>query len=195
MNDYLSVKEFAAAANVSTQYIYKILDKQLQPYVIKISGKTKINVEALEKFKVSQPVAQPVSQPVSQLGFCSDTAENQDFMQPVAQLVSQPVSQPKGKSKAGEIEALNRLIEELKQDKEYLQQQIEKQNKLVDTLQERIAADGRRLENMQMLLDQQQKLTLVDKISAPAAEEAKEEQKEIEEPLQKKGFFAKLFNI
>ena len=191
MNDYLSVKEFAAAANVSTQYIYKILDKQLQPYVIKISGKTKINVEALEKFKVSQPVAQPVAQP----DFCSDTAENQDFMQPVAQLVSQPVAQPKGKSKAGEIEALNRLIEELKQDKEYLQQQIEKQNKLVDTLQERIAADGRRLENMQMLLDQQQKLTLVDKISAPAAEEAKEEQKEIQEPLQKKGFFAKLFNI
>ena len=42
MKDYLTVKEFAAAAGVSTQYIYKIIKKQLQQYVIKENGKTKI---------------------------------------------------------------------------------------------------------------------------------------------------------
>ena len=168
--------------------MYKIIKKQLQPYVVMVEGKTKIRQEGL---KVVKPVEQLVSQPVEQPVLYSDLAEQENFSQPVEQPVSQPVGQPKERKQTGEIAALNRLIEELKQDKEYLQQQIERQNKLVDTLQERIAADGRRLENMQLLLDQQQKLTLVEKIPVSAAEEQEQEQIQ---PTEKKNFFTRLFN-
>ena len=65
---------------------------------------------------------------------------------------------------------------------------------MIDTLNDRIAADGRRLENMQLLLDQQQKLTLVDKIAAAPAEEPLQEEQPLQEqqPI-KKGLFARLF--
>ena len=76
MKDYLSVKEFAAAANISQQYVYKIIKKQLQPYVVMVEGKTKIRQEGL---KVVKPVEQPVSQPVEQPVPCSDLAEKNFF--------------------------------------------------------------------------------------------------------------------
>ena len=164
MKDYLTVKEFAAAAGVSTQYIYKIIKKQLQQYVIKDNGKTKIKATALSEFENLQQVSQP-------------------SLQPKVEDVN-----------SGEIAALNRLIDELKQDKETLLQQLDRQNQMIDTLNDRIAADGRRLENMQLLLDQQQKLTLVDKIAAAPAEEQRQEEQPLQELNKNKGFFARLFN-
>ena len=198
MKDYLTVKEFAAAAGVSTQYIYKIMKKQLQPYVFKIEGKTKIKAEGIQEIKKLQPnsqqVSQQVSQPVSQLE-TTNNAVPQEVSQPSLQQVSQPSLQPKVENvNSGEIAALNRLIDELKQDKEQLLQQLDRQNQMIDTLNDRIAADGRRLENMQLLLDQQQKLTLVDKIAAAPAEEPLQEEQPLQEqqPI-KKGLFARLF--
>ena len=195
MKDYLTVKEFAAAAGVSTQYIYKIIKKQLQQYVIKENGKTKIKATALSEFENLQQVSQPSLQQVSQPNFSSDLKENREMIQPSLQQVSQPSLQPKVEDvNSGEIAALNRLIDELKQDKETLLQQLDRQNQMIDTLNDRIAADGRRLENMQLLLDQQQKLTLVDKIAAAPAEEQQHEEQPLQEIKKNKGFFARLFN-
>lgn len=54
--DYLSVKEFAKIAGVSTQRIYQILDRDLQKFC-KLFGKSKkINVEALKIFGKSLQV-------------------------------------------------------------------------------------------------------------------------------------------
>ena len=194
MKDYLTVKEFAAAAGVSTQYIYKIMKKQLQPYVFKIEGKTKIKAEGIQEIKKLQPNSQQVSQPVARIEATNNTVPK-EISQPSLQQVSQPSLQPKVENvNSGEIAALNRLIDELKQDKENLLQQLDRQNQMIDTLNDRIAADGRRLENMQLLLDQQQKLTLVDKIAAaPAEEQLQEEQPLQEQQPIKKGLFARLF--
>ena len=48
---YLSVKEFAAAAEVSTQYIYKLVGNNLKPYVKRINKKIMINSAAIEFLK------------------------------------------------------------------------------------------------------------------------------------------------
>ena len=49
--EFLTVKEFAEAANVSTQYIYKILGSQLKPYKKKQNKKTVIDKAALKIFE------------------------------------------------------------------------------------------------------------------------------------------------
>ncbi len=55
-NNYLSVKEFAKIAGVSTQRIYQMLDKNLQKFC-KLFGKSKkINIEALQIFGKSLQV-------------------------------------------------------------------------------------------------------------------------------------------
>ena len=55
MNDYLSVKEFSAAAGVSTQTIYKQLETRLAPHVKESGGRKYISKAALEEFyKVQQ---------------------------------------------------------------------------------------------------------------------------------------------
>lgn len=51
-NDTLSVKEFAAAASVSIQTIYKQLYQggRLEPFAVTVKGKKRIKKEALEEF-------------------------------------------------------------------------------------------------------------------------------------------------
>lgn len=50
MDNYLTVKQFAEAANVSTQRIYQRLTKDLQPFCKTENGKKYLSVEALKLF-------------------------------------------------------------------------------------------------------------------------------------------------
>lgn len=50
MDNYLTVKQFAKAANVSTQRIYQRLAKDLQPFCKTENGKKYLSVEALKLF-------------------------------------------------------------------------------------------------------------------------------------------------
>lgn len=52
--DYLTIKEFAAAAQVSKQAIYSQLETRLQPFVVQVGNVKMIKKEALEKFYSSQ---------------------------------------------------------------------------------------------------------------------------------------------
>ncbi len=49
--EYLTVKDFAAAVGVSHQYIYKASKAKLKPYVKRISGKVMIHSSAIDLFK------------------------------------------------------------------------------------------------------------------------------------------------
>ncbi len=51
-NDFLTVKEFATAANVSTQRIYQLLAKDLQSYCKEENGRKYIHIEALQRFDI-----------------------------------------------------------------------------------------------------------------------------------------------
>jgi hypothetical protein len=55
MNEYISIKEFAARAGVTTQAIYQRLDKDLQIYFKIIDKKKCLNISALELF-ILKPV-------------------------------------------------------------------------------------------------------------------------------------------
>ncbi len=189
MNDYLTVKEFAAAAQVSHQYIYKITGTQLKPFVKKINKKTMIHRDGLTTFFEPATTVESVAQRVATSGVNS--------LQPVVEKVAQPNS-TNFSTETGEIAALQKLIAELQQDKadlkkdkEYLQQEIQKQSELIDTLNRRIDADGKRMDSLQVLLDQQQKLTLVDKAAAADITDAGE----AAEPANKQqSFFGKIKN-
>lgn len=50
MNNYLTVKQFAEAANVTTQRIYQRLTKDLQPFCKTENGKKYLSSEALKLF-------------------------------------------------------------------------------------------------------------------------------------------------
>lgn len=48
--EYFPVKKFADRAGVSSQYVYKLLNNKLKPYVIDKDGKKQISTEALPMF-------------------------------------------------------------------------------------------------------------------------------------------------
>lgn len=53
MSNYISVKEFASMAGVSTQAIYQRIAKDLQSYCKEVDGKKQIDIAGLELFSES----------------------------------------------------------------------------------------------------------------------------------------------
>lgn len=51
IDEYITVKEAAAAAGVTTQRIYQLLAKDLQSYCKEENGKKYVNIKILERFK------------------------------------------------------------------------------------------------------------------------------------------------
>lgn len=51
-DNYLTVKEFAEAAGVSVQRIYQRLDTNLKPFIKTLNGKKMLSVEGLELFEI-----------------------------------------------------------------------------------------------------------------------------------------------
>lgn len=119
--EYITVKELAQAAGVSTQYIYKLLPNKLKAYTKKKNKKTVVNAVAIEYIKNGFPAKQPTKQSATN----QIQPAEKEIMQPM-----QPTLQPTNATRTnnndnttnGEIEALKSLIEELKQDKEDLKQ-------------------------------------------------------------------------
>lgn len=48
---YITIKEFATRAGISTQAVYKKLHGNLQPYLKVVNGKKMLNIQALELFE------------------------------------------------------------------------------------------------------------------------------------------------
>ncbi len=59
---YLSIKEFAAKAGISTQAIYQRLAKDLQPYLKSEKGKKTISSEALKLFDTGEQTPELTSE-------------------------------------------------------------------------------------------------------------------------------------
>ena len=51
--EYLSIKEFAQRAGVSTQAIYQRLDKDLKRYCKEVDGRKKLDISALKMFETT----------------------------------------------------------------------------------------------------------------------------------------------
>lgn len=157
---YLTVKEFAEAAGVTTQYIYKIIGKGLKPYTKRQNKKTVINAAALDFIKNGFPLDQPSQQNATNQEQPSKEAE----LQPDATNNQPTNATTTNQEQNGEIEALKLLIAELKQDKEDLKKDKE------DLKQEA-------LKWQQLLLEERNKVKLLE--AAAAGEAAADQEEEI----------------
>ena len=150
MSEYLSIKEFSEMAGVSAQSVYKRIkkaDNPIQPFVKRENNQFTISKNALQAFYgigVEQSTSQPglkVDKPLIEVG------ERQEQEQVKVKLECET-----DKKETAEMKVINILQEQLKAQREELQEK----NKLIIELNERLAESQR-------MLDQQQRLSLTDK--------------------------------
>lgn len=77
MKDYLTVLEFAAAAGITKQAVYKRIKQDLAPYVKEQDGKKTISKEALKLFAKEEP-AEAAQGPTEATSLLLDRIEEQD---------------------------------------------------------------------------------------------------------------------
>lgn len=190
--EFLSVKEFAAAAGVTTQYIYKVLGTKLKPYKKKIDKKTYISSSAIVLIKdaTNETNLESNKDNRTEASEIDTLREPQTAKNTTLQPTLQPMQPTNATNKDGEIEALKQLIEELKQDKEDLKKDKE------DLKQEAIKWQ-------QLLLEEKNKVKLLEAATSKETEEAevieleevnnsKEEKREPLPAEPPKGFINKL---
>ena len=203
MNEYLTVQEFAKAAGVSKQAIYKQMNSRLAPYVQTIKGQRKIAAAALQEFydTVEQPNQVETTQ--NQLK-TTVKVENSTDNQPET---TQNQEQTSIEKRIDELEKLlQKQIEEDKQEKEFLKDQIRQKDKTIESLTENLkiaqqlaAADKKKLlEIEQRQQDKEPIEARQDEPSVPAADQEQDqnENQQAAEERQEKGikaFFRHLF--
>ncbi|WP_049962922.1 DUF536 domain-containing protein [Ruminococcus sp. HUN007] len=179
---YVTIKEFATLANVTTQAVYKRLnqtDSSLNKFV-KYNGKMKlISKEALELF-ADAPVNQQAEGDgvYEDLSLQAQTNLFSSYFDATLKVLSEQIN-----SKDQQIKQLmdTNTDQHLK-----MQQQLEMKDK---QLQEQLSAKDRQIADLQKLLDQQQRLHRAEQeqFRLIAADTTKDKE-------MKKGFFKRLFH-
>lgn len=215
-DEYLTVQEFAKAAGVSKQTIYKQMNSRLAPYVQMIRGQRKIAAAALHEFYdvVEQPeTTQKQLKTTDEVEKSTENQSNSTFdSQPKTTEDQQQTSLEK---RIDELEKLlQKQIEEDRQEREFLKDQIRQKDKTIENLTENLkiaqqlaAADKKKLlEIEQKQQEKEQSIVVEDQaegVITPAAadqgqgqdEQATENQKEKEgESRGLRGLFKWLFN-
>lgn len=161
-NEYISISEFAAAAGVSQQSVYKRLrnkDDAIQPFFKKIGGKKYISKYAIDViYREEEP---------------HETTQEEQ--------TEEPQEEPKEEKTNDNI-----LLEILQQQLETLRNELEVKNKQIENLNDRLAEANNLINQQQQLhlLDTQRMAAL----EAAAEEETKEEEIKQEEEPKKRGF-------
>lgn len=209
MNDYLSVKDFSAAAGVSTQTIYKQLEKRLAPYVKESGGKKYISKAALAEFYNNQPDAtgelqktdldSTENQPDS-TNLQLDTTEELPTMQPENDLEGRPAAPIRTDSQRDsqrELDLLQDLIKTIQKELEEKNKQLEIKDKQIQDLSDRLAEAMQLTRGQQYIAAADKTKELIETKEPADPEEAKVvEQEQQEQPQQKKkGFWARIFGL
>ena len=185
--EYLTVKQFAEMRAVSTQYVYKLLQTKLQPYVVMVDGKKCIDIKALEVFSKNDAT-----------NFATNDATN--FATKVANPSASSIEEELKRINARNEDLIDDLRAEIKAKDAQLQQMNEKIVSLFETNQ-RLMENNQKLQlNYQMLLGDGKDIEVDAEVNEQDTraevepEEEKEVKKEPEQP-KKRGFFSRLFNI
>ncbi len=139
--ELLTVKEFALAAGVTEQAIYKRLNNQndkLNNHLIIVEGKKRLDKAALQLF--TQPVEQPVEQPLNQV--------EQPSVEGLQQLID---------TQAAEIESLQDQLKAKDHQISFLQDHADKQQQTIDNLTAALTA----AQTLQAM-EKQERLQLTD---------------------------------
>ena len=210
MNDYLSVKDFSAAAGVSTQTIYKQLEKRLAPYVKESGGKKYISRAALEEFYGNQPDAteelqkdnlKPTEIQLDSTKLQPDTTGELPTIQPDQKAENDPEGQqaaPIRTDNQRELDLLQELVKTIQKELEEKNKQLEIKDKQIQDLSDRLA-EAMQLTRGQQYIAAADKTKDLIEAGTPAADPATDpdnaEPVEPEQPQKKKGFFARLFGL
>lgn len=170
MSDFISIKEFAELAGVSTQSVYKRIrkvDNPIQEFLKKEDNQLTIDKVAL-KVLYDVEVDQTTTQPSLKVGnpLQNDNKTKEDVKE--------------SKEIKEEATASNKVIDILREQLQAQRKDIEEKNTLITELNNRLA-------EVTTLLDQQQKLSIADKKRILELEAGEQERQEKE---QKKGFFS-----
>ena len=175
--EYITVREYAQIKNCSPQYVYRLLQTKLQPYLIVVDGKKCLKIEVLEdeKDSVSTKVDNQVANP-SASNFENElkriNARNEDL--------------------------IDDLRKQIKEKDELLKQMNDKIVNLFETNQ-RLLENNQKLQlNYQMLLGIGENTVVDAEVNAEDKKKKKKSDINLEEPPEepkKKGFFRRLFNI
>jgi hypothetical protein len=129
--EYLTVKEFAAAAGVSTQRIYQRLAKDLQSYCKQENGVILISVEGLTA-PLAKPLQSDLPSTCKELAKDLQPAPNQGLAHTEGETLAKDLQSPCKEETPGEIVSL------LQSTLDLLQQQLTEKDKQISSLDEQI---------------------------------------------------------
>lgn len=142
--EYITVRQYSAAANISAQAVYQRLDKDLKPYVKIIDGRKMLSAEVLKNLDATCQEKMEVDKHMTS----EEKAEIQHLQQEIQDLQQQLLDKEE-QVKALEIDKheleLNKqltsqLIVELKADKEYLKSKLDAAETNISNLTAALAA-------------------------------------------------------
>ena len=176
--DLMTIKEFAAAAGVTQQAIYKQVGNKLQNYVVQVDNRKMLKVQALKEVygieveEYTSTVKQKVGNDFNQVEQPSETQENDKI-----------------------VDILEKELQEKNQQIADLPRQIESLTKLVDQQQQLSLMDRKKILELENKLEQQQAGSegeAADQNDTAAAADQNPEQEKPAEP-QKKTLWQRLF--
>lgn len=168
--DYLTIKDFAEAAGVTQQSIYRRLNDVLSPYVIMLNSRKVLKKQALEvyqKYLEEHGVNTCINNDINML-----KRENTELNEQIYQL----------KHDILKLEHENTLI---KQKAELLSEQTKQLQEMNSTLTAEQTVKNNQISELQTALKAAQTIQ--------ALQLKQIEDRQREEPEQKQGFFARLF--
>lgn len=157
--DLLTVKEFAAAAGVSTQRIYKAMKTTLQPYIANTeNGLTMLKSDGLREFGINHSL-QLCNDVLQTQGCKAQSTENTGLDGNLSPELATQGLQPRVASDTGRlIDTQAAEIETLKQQLETLQDQLTAKDKQISLLQAHTADQQQTIQSLTAMLHPQQQL-------------------------------------
>lgn len=204
--EYLTVKDFAAAVGVSHQYVYKVLKTRLKPYVKRVNGKMMIHSSAIDLFKSESDGCATNSTNLLQGRKSSNEAASGHLKQEIFATNSTPkfatseigcknAQKDKETRDAtdSEVKILRELIDELKKSNEELKKDKEilikdKETLLTESFKWQQLFLEERNKNKMLEARNDSKEETVETIEETTKEEITEEETKIEEKPKKKWF-------
>lgn len=173
--EHLSIKDFALAAGVSTQSIYKRLSTSLQPYVVEVDNKKMLKKQALKDvYGVESKDELP-------------TVEQESYQHVTNQFATEEI-----KRLLSEIEKKDKRIEKLEADlekeREDAKAERERIYSLFDQQQKLAAMDNKKSLEMNEKMQYSQEIEMKQQI------EDKQEAEKVEKK-QRKSFLSRWFGI
>lgn len=178
----MTIKEFAAAAGISEQAVYKQLNGKLSTFSTRLNGKKAIKIEALQEYGFNK--IQPEIQPEIQL---FQPKFNQELSEKEAEIVrlKEQIQQQK-------VDDLSRQVEELKE-------QIREKNHQIESLHDLLRESQAALSRQQQLAAMQEQrivqLTASEPETAATVEHEEPEEDQTAAEQQKKGLFRRLLDV